>query len=188
MIKLINVIQILLIMVGLRVFRCYRRIKNRAYTRKSKFKSKGYIKAIPPHKISRFEMGEKKNYDYIVKLVSKDSLQIRHNALESARMLINRSLQDGLGNSYFLRLSAYPHHAFRENKMLGGAHADRLQTGMAHSFGKVIGTAARIKKGKEIFVAMVNEDGIEKAKKALISATSRLPGRCFVEVEKSNNM
>ena len=171
-------------MVGLRVFRCYRRMKNRAYTRKSKFKSKGYIKAIPPHKISRFEMGEKKNYEYAVKLVSKDSLQIRHNSLESARMIVNRKLQEGLGSSYFLRLAVYPHHGFRENKMLGGAHADRLQTGMAHSFGKVIGTAAKIKKGKEIFVAFVDASGVDKAKEALLSANSRLPGRCQVEIQK----
>lgn len=172
-------------MVGLRVFRCYRKIKNRAYTRKSKFKSKGYIKAIPPHKISRFEMGDKKQvYEYKVRLVSKNTLQIRHNSLESARQVVNRRLQDGLGNAYFLRLNVYPHHAFRENKMLGGAHADRLQTGMAHSFGKVIGTAARVKKGKDIFVAHVNQAGLDKAKEALMSATSRLPGKCMIDVQK----
>ena len=160
-------------------------MKNRAYTRKSKFKSKGYIKAIPPHKISRFEMGEKGDYEYIVKLVSKNSLQIRHNALESARQIVNRRLQEVLGNTYYLKLTAFPHHAFRENKMLGGAHADRLQTGMAHSFGKVIGTAARIKKGKEIFIAFVNQAGIETAKEALYAANTRLPGKCQVEIEKA---
>lgn len=129
-------------------------------------------------------MGEKKDYDYAVKLVSKDSLQIRHNSLESARMVINRRLQEVLGPSYFLRLAVYPHHAFRENKMLGGAHADRLQTGMAHSFGKVVGTAARIKKGKEIFVAFVNASGIDHARDALLSATPRLPGKCQIEIQK----
>ena len=172
-------------MVGLRVFRCYRKIKNRAYTRKSKFKSKGYIKAIPPHKISRFEMGDKKSlFEYKVKLISKNTLQIRHNSLESSRQVINRRLQEALGTAYFLRLVPYPHHGFRENKMLGGAHADRLQTGMAHSFGKVIGTAARIKTGSPIFIAHVNEAGIKKASDALMCATPRLPGKCMIEVEK----
>ena len=98
-------------MVGLRVFRCYRKIKNRAYTRKSKFKSKGYIKAIPPHKISRFEMGDKKSvFEYKVKLISKNTLQIRHNSLESSRQVVNRRLQEALGTGYFLRLVPYPHH------------------------------------------------------------------------------
>ena len=68
--------------------------------------------------------------------------------------------------------------------MLGGAHADRLQTGMEHSFGKVIGTAARIKTGSPILIAHVNEAGIRKASEALMCATSRLPGKCMIEVEK----
>src|SRR3989344_6316461 len=127
---------------------CNRRIE-RPYTRKSKFKSKGYIKAFPAHKISRFEMGDKKKqFAYKVKLVSKDTLQLRQNAIESARMIINRNLQNTLNGNYFLQINVYPHHAIRENKMLGGAHADRIQSGMAHSFGKVSNTAAQVKKGK----------------------------------------
>ena len=133
-------------MAGIRKGCCIRRL-DKPYTRKSKYKKKGYIRAIPAHKISRFEMGDKtKIYDYKVKLVSTGTLQIRHNALESARMVVNRQLETTLGTNYFLRLCVYPHHAIRENKMLGGAHADRIQTGMAHSFGKVTGTAAQIKK------------------------------------------
>lgn len=172
-------------MVGLRKGCCYRKIDNQPYTRKSKYKAKGYIKAFPPHKISRFEMGEKdKKYTYKVMLVSKDSLQIRHNAIESARMVVNRRLQEALGTNYFLRVCIFPHHALRENRMLGGAHADRLQTGMAHSFGKVIGSAAQVKKGKEIFTAWVFKEGVELARDAIKHANSRLPGRSSVEVEE----
>ncbi len=171
----------------LRVARCYRRIE-RSYTRKSKYKKKGFIKAIPTHKISSFEMGDKsKKYGFKVKLVSMGSYQIRHNALESARMVVNRKLQGVLGNNYFLRINVYPHHALRENKMLGGAHADRLQTGMAHSFGRVMSTAAQVKKGMVIFTAWVEEAGIEVAKSALQTANPRLPGnRCIIEVEINN--
>lgn len=67
--------------------------------------------------------------------------------------------------------------------MLGGAHADRLQSGMAHSFGKVVGTAAQIKRGKEIFTAYVFKDGIGLAKEALKTARPRMPGNYSVEIE-----
>ena len=170
-------------MVGLRKGCCYRKIE-RAYTRKSKYKSKGYIKAIPPHKISRFEMGDNsKPYEFTVKLISKGTLQIRHNAIESARMVVNRRLDEVLGTNYFLRINAFPHHALRENKMLGGAHADRLQTGMAHSFGKVMNSAAQIRKGKELFTAYVFKNGIDHAKIAMKTACPRLPGSFSVEIE-----
>ncbi len=174
-------------MSTLRVARCYRRVE-RAYTRKSKYKKKGFIRSFPPHKIGGFEMGDKtKIYPFKVKLVSMGSYQVRHNALESARMVVNRRLQETLGNNYFFRLNVYPHHGLRENKMLGGAHADRLQSGMAHSFGKVLGSGAQIKKGQAIFTAWVDKEGIEKAKVALVTANPRMPGnRCIVEVEENN--
>lgn len=170
-------------MVGLRKGKCYRRIE-RAYTRKSKYKSKGYIKAIPNHKISRFEMGEKgREYQFKVKLVSAGTLQVRQNSIESARMVVNRKLQDNLGTNYYLKINVFPHHALRENKMLGGAHADRLQTGMAHSFGKVVNTAAQVRRGKELFTAWVNKEGLDFAKQAFKAAGPRLSGKFTIEIE-----
>ncbi|MBI5391978.1 50S ribosomal protein L16 [Candidatus Woesearchaeota archaeon] len=171
-------------MVGLRKFSCYRRLEV-PYTRKSKYKKKGYVKAIPPHKIARFEMGEKRLFSHIVKLVSQDSIQIRHNAIESARLVVNKRLEENLSNNYFMKLNLYPHHAIRENKMLGGAHADRLQTGMAHSFGKVIGSAAQLKEGKTIFTVFVDKAGVESAKTSLMYASPRLPGHVTVAVEEN---
>ena len=170
-------------MVELRKGCCYRKLE-RPYTRKSKFKSKGYIKAMPNHKISRFNMGDsKKKYDFKLKMVSKDTLQIRHNALESSRVIVNRNLQRTLGTNYCFFLNLYPHHGLRENKMLGGAHADRLQKGMGHPFGRVIGTAAQVKVGKTLFTALVYKGGLESAKVAFKTAFSRLPGRFSLEVE-----
>ncbi|MEK6647396.1 MAG: 50S ribosomal protein L16 [Candidatus Firestonebacteria bacterium] len=170
-------------MVGLRKGCCYRKLE-RPYTRKSKYKAKSYIKAFPNHKISRFEMGDKtKKYEYKVRLISKGTLQVRQNSIESARMVVNRQLQDNLGTNYYLKINVYPHHALRENKMLGGAHADRLQTGMAHSFGKVVNTAAQVKKGKELFTAWVFKDGLNFAKEAFKSANPRLSGQFLIEVE-----
>ena len=171
-------------MVGLRKGCCYRRLEM-PYTRKSKYKNKNYIRSVPNHKISRFEMGEKrKNYEYTVKLISKGTLQLRHNAIESARMVVNRRLQDVLGTNYYLKINVYPHHGLRENKMIGGAHADRLQSGMAHSFGKVVGTAAQVKRGKEIFTAHVFKDGVETARGAMKAAGPRMPGTYSVAIDQ----
>ncbi len=171
-------------MVGLRAFRCYRKIEV-PYTRKSKYKKKNYVRSFPNHKIARFEMGTKKEYSHIVKYISKGSLQIRHNALESARLVVLTRFTEFLGTNFFLRLNIFPHHALRENKMLGGAHADRLQTGMAHSFGKVVNVAAQLFEGKTLFTAYVDKAGVESAKKALEAAGPRLPGKYAVVIEEN---
>ena len=170
-------------MAGLRKGHCYTRLE-RPYTRKSKFKKKGFIKAVPNSKIVRYEMGDsKKTYETTVALVSKQDMQIRHNSIESARQLIHRNLNNRVGpTNYYLQVRMFPHHILRENKMLGGAHADRLQTGMAHSFGKAIGLACQIKTGKIMFSVKVNKDKIEEAKVSLLKAKTRLPCKCSVEV------
>ncbi len=173
-------------MAGLRKGHCYTKIK-RPYTRRSKFKKKGYIKAIPTVKVVRYEMGNpKKTYDSKVVLVSKQDIQIRHNAIESARQIINRNLHEKVGpTNYHFQVNMVPHHILRENKMLGGAHADRLQTGMGQSFGKAVGLAAQVKTGKVMFTVQVNKDHIEIARLALSKANPRLPGKSRVEIIKN---
>ena len=172
-------------MAGLRKGKCYSK-KTKAYTRRSKVKSKSYIKTIPANKIVKYDMGNTKgNYENNVNLICKKDIQIRHNALESSRQLINRRLYEKLGpKGYFLKLKIYPYQVLRENKMLGGAHADRLQTGMAHSFGKPVGLAARAQKGKEVFIAKVDKNGLDIAKEALTLAKPRMPGKYLVNVKK----
>lgn len=172
-------------MAGLRKGHCYNKIE-RPYTRKSKFKKKGYIKAVPTVKVVRYAAGDpKKSFEYRVSLYTKSDVQIRHNAIESARQIINRHLNDKIGNAnYYFQINMYPHHILRENKMLGGAHADRLQTGMAHSFGKAIGLAAQAKKGKVLFSVRVNFDKISAASEVLKKAVTRIPCKCGVTIEK----
>ena len=174
-------------MATLRKGKCYRHM-TRPYTRRSKVKAKAYIKTIPSSKVVRYDMGDpKKNYDFELTLVAKEKGQIRHNAIEYARQVINRRLQEGLGQkAYYLRLLLYPHHVLRENKMLSGAHADRLQTGMAHSFGRTVGLAVRAKEGKALFSIKVLNNGIESARKALRLATPRLPGTYTIQIKKLN--
>ena len=87
-------------MAGLRKGRAYRRVK-RAYTRKSKFKTKAFIKAVPFSKIARYKMGDlHRSFGYIIELLPKKETQIRHNALESARQVVNRKLENLLKKDY----------------------------------------------------------------------------------------
>ena len=171
-------------MATLRKGKCYRN-PVRAYTRKSKVKSKAYIKAIPVSKVVRYDMGNLKDkFDHVINLISKQEIQIRHNALESARLVVFRRLQEMGNNNFHLRLQAYPHQVLRENKMLSGARADRLQTGMSHSFGKAVGLAAKLRNKSVLFSVEVNKNDIAKAASALRLAMPRIPGGYTIEVKK----
>lgn len=173
-------------MSTLRKFICYRRIK-RAYTRKSKYKKKGFIKAVPPMKIVRWDMGSPAGrFSHRVDIISKIDTQIRHNSIESARLVGNKRLEDRLTiGGYYLKLRIYPHHILRENKMLTGAGADRMQTGMSHAFGTTIGSAAQLKRGQALFTAFVNKEGIEVAKEAFNVMRPRLAGKWKIEISEN---
>jgi LSU ribosomal protein L10AE len=98
-------------------------------------------------KITKFTVGNPNGaYDYELRLVAIETGQIRHNALEAARVNTLKYLSKKTGgeNEFWLWVLKYPHHVLRENKMMAFAGADRLQDGMRLSFGKPIGTAARI--------------------------------------------
>lgn len=156
----------------------YREVKGQSYTRKE------YSKTPPPSKITKFTMGDtKSDFPIEAKLIALKNVQIRHNALEAARIATNRLLSLKLGNSYFLRIMPYPHAILRENKMIFGAHADRLQDGMRHAFGKVIGTAARVKIDQPIIIVGVNKESIDVAKDALKLGRAKLPTPCRIIIE-----
>ena len=159
--------------------RNYREVKGQAYTRKK------YIRGDPPSKIVKFTMGNPSgSYKYQARLIAERTVQIRHNALEAARIASNRVLSEKLGNNYLLRILPYPHIVLRENKMLFGAHADRLQDGMRNAFGKAIGLAARVKTGQSLIMANVNEDGLEAVTQALKRGGAKLPTPCRVVIKK----
>jgi len=172
-------------MARIRKFVAYRKVE-RPYTRISKFKKKSYVKSTPHRVTVRFDMGNrKKKYQYSLDLVSKSDLQIRHNSLESARMTSNRILEAQAGkNAYFLRICVYPHHILRENPLAAGAGADRFSTGMAHSFGKPISSAARVKTGQTLFHLGINKQHLELGKLALKRAAHKLPCSCQLKVNK----
>ena len=62
---------------------------------------------------------------------------------------------DKLINDYLMVVHPYPHIILRENKMIFGAHADRLQQGMRRSFGTAIGTAAKVEVDQVIMTVKV---------------------------------
>jgi large subunit ribosomal protein L10e len=75
--------------------------------------------------------------------------------LEAARVATNRILMDKLINDYYMNVHPYPHIILRENKMIFGAHADRLQQGMRRSFGSAVGTAAKVEVDQPIITVRV---------------------------------
>jgi large subunit ribosomal protein L10e len=159
--------------------RNYRPVKGQAYTRKQ------FAKGFPPPKINKFTMGDTKaDFEYEAKLIALKRAQIRHSALEAARVATNRVLMDKLVNDYLMQIHPYPHVILRENKMIFGAHADRLQQGMRRSFGKAIGTAARIEPEQVIITVKVKANGVETAKESLKRGSAKLPIPCRIVVEK----
>jgi large subunit ribosomal protein L10e len=159
--------------------RNYREVKGVPYTRTK------YIHGAPQSKIMKFTMGDPSgSFEYQFSLVSERRVQIRHNALEAARVAVNRELQAKLGNSFYMRVLPLPHVVLRENKMIFGAHADRLQDGMKKAFGKPIGRAARVEPNQPIIMAYVNENGTETAKEALKRGKDKLPTPCRIVMEK----
>ena len=100
--------------------RNYRSSAGQAYTRMK------YIHGSPAPKVSKFNMGDlSAHFARRVHLVSREAVQIRHNALESARVAANKVLFDKYGETgYRLQLNVYPHIILRENKMIATAGAD----------------------------------------------------------------
>ncbi len=171
-------------MAKLRKFSAYQSLE-RPYTRISKFSAKNYVRGgFPALKITKFDMGNsRKKYDAIIRLVSARSMNIRHNALEAARMTTNRILETQLANAYHLKVKVYPFHVLRENPLAAGAGADRMSTGMQKSYGKVIGAAARVKEGQTIMELKVEKNNLRLAKEALAKAATKIPCSCKVLVE-----
>ena len=159
--------------------RNYRPVKGQAYTRKK------FARGFPPPKIVKFTMGDTKGtFEVEAKLVALKRAQVRHSALEAARVATNRLLMDKLVNDYLMQIRPYPHIILRENKMIFGAHADRLQQGMRRSFGKAIGTAARIEPEQTLITVKVKANAVDTAKESLKRGSAKLPIPCKIVVEK----
>lgn len=155
----------------MRPAKCYTKARGPAYTRRE------YIGSGLQPKIVKFREGDPSgDFDVELKLVAKEGGQIRHNALEAARVISSKYLSTKLTDKgYYMVIHPYPHHILRENKMMAFAGADRLQDGMRLSFGDPIGLAARVNSGDAIITVRVKSDKVGQAKEALRRASSKLP-------------
>src|SRR5512137_583544 len=157
----------------------YRHVKNRAYTRKE------YARGFPPPKIVKFTMGDTKTQFQVEgQLIALERAQIRHCALEAARVATNRILMDKLINDYYMKVHVYPHIILRENKMIFGAHADRLQQGMRRSFGAAVGTAAKVEVNQPIITVRVKAGQELIARESLKRGSAKLPIACKIVISK----
>ena len=114
-------------------------------------------------------------------------VQISHNALEACRQFINKKLDKEFSGQYLFKVIPFPHHIQRENKMLTGAGADRMQTGMQLAFGKASGKSAILRQNKGIFfVAVTNQKAEQFARKVLKQVNPKLPGKTKIlsEIKK----
>jgi large subunit ribosomal protein L10e len=171
--------------MGLRPGRCYRSLKDRPYSRYAvRVHKKNFIGAVPGLKIRQFNMGNpNKNFTHILDLIVEESVHVRDNAMESSRIAINRFLVKKLGkDGFFMKIRRYPFQILRENKQAQGAHADRIQQGMSHAFGKAIGRAIRVKKGNVLISVLVDEKDVLVTKEALLRAQSRMPTKLNVRI------
>merc|ERR1712003_117403 len=100
-------------------------------------------------------------FPFVAHLVCDEKQQISSEALEAARVAINKHLGKTVGkDSYHTRIRAHPFHVLRANKMLSCAGADRLSSGMRHSYGKPIGVAARVDIG-QVLLSVRSKDANE---------------------------
>ncbi len=170
-------------MARLRKFAAYRTLE-RPYTRKSKYRTKNFVRAFPHNVIVRYVMGNT-NRTFPIRLLlrSKTDCQVRSNALESARQVAVKHLETSVGKAnFFLRLHKFPHHILRENPLASGAGADRLSTGMKMSFGKPIGLAAQVHTGDIIFEVRAENEAV--AKRALNLVRCKLPNSWAIVAEE----
>ena len=118
-------------------------------------------------------------------LIGLERCQIRNQALEAARVTANRQLTKDAGRlNFHLRMRVKPLQYLRENKMISGAGADRVQDGMRRAWGKVIGSAARIKPNQAIITVRVNRQHIYAGMEALNKAAPKLPTPCKIVFDK----
>jgi large subunit ribosomal protein L10e len=158
------------------------------YVRGSPSTRKEYMGGVPNPRITQFVLGNKTaKFPVEISLFVLEKCNIRHNALESARITVNRAMEKKVGSAnYRIRIRIFPHVVLRENKQATGAGADRVSQGMRSAFGKAVGTAAEVKPNQLIITVETTEPFIEHAKSALRKAGMKIPSPCKVMVGKAS--
>jgi len=177
-------------MAGIRPARTVRDMRKVAWTRFSKSKPRrSFIKAMPHKDLNVYRMGSKKpEFNRVFDLVCEEDVTLRDNTIEAARQSANKYLEKTIPLGYYFVVRVFPHHVVRENKMIAGAGADRLQKGMRQSFGRPTDRAARVKKRQELFTVYSTEENESHIKVAFERAKRKLSGKFRLEVEKGENV
>ena len=154
-----------------RPWSCYKTHKRPAYQKKrSRSHRKEYVRGGPDSVLRMYDTGNRKKprdeWELSIGIKIMKDVQLSHRTLEAIRTSLNRNLQKKIGRSEFLiRIRPHPWQMIRENKMMAFAGADRLQSGMRNSFGRVTGRAARVHANQtivEVYCDFINKDYIIK--------------------------
>tara|TARA_Y100001968_G_scaffold67153_1_gene57954 strand:- start:16 stop:450 length:435 start_codon:yes stop_codon:yes gene_type:complete len=130
---------------------------------------------------------ETDGFPVTLQLSADNACQIRDSALEAARQVANSTIRETAGPmGYALRMHTYPHQILRENKQATGAGADRVSQGMRLSFGKNVGTAARVQKGQIVISIKTEPEGYAAARDALRKAGCKFPTPCTIKVTQGS--
>jgi len=164
----------------------YREIDKPSFTRRE------YITGIPGSQIAQHNMGDlhgdQDEYPVQISLRPDETNQLRHTALEAARLSANRHLIKELGEgNYMMILRRFPHQVLRENKQATGAGADRVSDGMRQAFGTPVGTAARVQKGAPLFTAWCQVEEADIVKEAFRRAYNKISPPCTIDVERGED-
>lgn len=171
-------------MARLRPGRTCRTPNSQAWARYSLRKpKKNYIRALPHTAIQVFNSGaDNAEYTTVVTLAPDQPIQLRSNALESARIMAVKYLETNIPLNFYLKLLVFPHNVIREHKMAAGAGADRVSRGMSLAFGRPISVAARIQRNQPVFMVKTRKENMQVAVTALKRASAKLSGTYKVRV------
>mmetsp|Transcript_7674 Transcript_7674/g.11647 ORF Transcript_7674/g.11647 Transcript_7674/m.11647 type:complete len:216 (-) Transcript_7674:100-747(-) len=169
--------------MGRRPARCQRYCKNKPY-----IKSR-YLRGVPEPKIQIFDVGRKMqptdDFALCVHLVCGEKQQLSSECLEAGRIVINKYIVKMAGkDSFHMRVRCHPFHVIRMNKMLSCAGADRLSSGMRHSFGKPTQIAARVNIGQIIYSIRANPKIKDVVVESLRRASYKFAGRQHIVASK----
>ncbi len=171
-------------MARLRPGRTCRTPNSQAWARYSLRKPrKNYIRALPHTSIQVFNSGKDSDaFDAKITLNPEQRVQLRSNALEAARLVAVKHLENNIPGFYYVKLLVFPHNVIREHKMAAGAGADRVSRGMSLAFGRPVSVAARINMDQPIFMIKVAKANKPLAVEALERASAKLSGTYKVRV------
>eukprot|EP00438_Fugacium_kawagutii_P018744 Skav223995 [mRNA] locus=scaffold1943:175775:186207:- [translate_table: standard] len=104
--------------MGRRPAKCYRYNKNKPYPKTR------YCRGVPDPKIRIFDVGKKKmpcdEFPAAAHLVCDEDQQLTSEALEAARIAVNKYMVTNAGKDFFhIRIRPHPFNVLRINKILG---------------------------------------------------------------------